>query len=85
MRQGLLQSTDPRLPEIVERLKAGASLLSQSQSLGYTHNGVLRAALRKHLRGAEQYDAVMSARSIARKKGKKSPVPAASAEGSAAS
>lgn len=83
MRQGLLQSTDPRLPEIVERLKAGASLLGESRSLGYSHNGVLRAALRKYLGGAEQYDAMMSGRM--KRSRKESPTPAASAEGSTAS
>jgi hypothetical protein len=78
MRKGLLTASDPRLPEIVERLKAGASLLNESKALGYSHNGVLRAALRKHLGGVVQYDQVMSGRIKGKKK---APVPAASSEG----
>lgn len=64
-----LEVTDPRLPKIVERLREGASLLSESKALGYTHNGVLRAALRKHLGGLVQYDAMMSGRQGRRKTG----------------
>lgn len=78
MRQGTLAENDPRLPEIIERLKAGASLIEESKALGYSHNGVLRAALRKHLGGVVQYDAMMSERTKPKKAKGCSPVPEAS-------
>lgn len=54
-----LPSTDPRLKEVVERLKAGGSLVKESKALGFTHNGPLRAALRELL-GKENYSRMMS-------------------------
>ena len=58
-RRALLEATDNRLPAIVERLHRGASLLSESRALGFTHNGPLRAALRELL-GKENYNKMMS-------------------------
>jgi hypothetical protein len=57
-----LEATDKRLPEVVERLKAGSALIEESKKLGFSHNGPLRAALRKHLGGGVQYDALMEGR-----------------------
>jgi hypothetical protein len=54
-----LETTDNRLPAIVERLKAGGSLIKESRALGYSHNGPLRAALRELL-GNENYNRMMS-------------------------
>jgi hypothetical protein len=56
-----LEPTDPRLPEVVERLKRGAKLHEESKKLGYNHNGPLRAALRA-LIGHAEYDTLMEGR-----------------------
>ena len=74
MKTEALKATDERLKGVVERLRAGASLLAESKAMGFTHNGPLRAALRKHLGGVVQFDALMSGRKGRRKTG-----PAASA------
>jgi hypothetical protein len=79
----LLEPTDERLPAVIERLRNGASLISESKALGFTHNGPLRAALRKYLGGGVQYDALMEGRQkTGGRPKKKAPVPAASPEGS---
>ncbi len=49
------------LPAIVTRLQNGAPLIGESKALGFSHNGPLRDALRKHL-GMPGYDALMSAK-----------------------
>jgi hypothetical protein len=53
-----LEPTDPRLPEIAERLKQNGVLIRESRALGYTHNGPLRAALRRFL-GAAEFNRIM--------------------------
>ena len=60
-RRKSLEPTDPRLPEVVERLKGGAKLHQESKKLGHTHNGPLRDALRA-LIGRPEYDKLMEGR-----------------------
>lgn len=52
---------DPRLPDILQRLRDGATLRSESTAAGYTHNGPLRNALRRMI-GAAEYEALMDGR-----------------------
>lgn len=61
MRRQSIQSTDPRIPAIVERLKAGALLTRESERLGYKHNGPLRRALREYM-GPDEYARLMEGR-----------------------
>lgn len=61
MRRASIQSTDPRIPAIVGRLKAGALLTRESERLGYKHNGPLRRALREYM-GREEYARLMEGR-----------------------
>jgi hypothetical protein len=80
----VLKASDPRLPEIVQRLKERkTNLLQESHGLGFTHNGQLRGALRR-LIGEEQYEALKlngAGKGRPRKKGC-SPVTPAASEGS---
>lgn len=68
MRKGIFTKEDPRRPAIIERLKAGATLQDESKALGFSHNGPLRAALREHLGGVVQYNAIMAGRIKGKKK-----------------
>lgn len=61
MRRQSIQSTDPRIPAIIERLTAGAILTRESERLGYNHNGPLRRALREHM-GKDGYAKLMAGR-----------------------
>ena len=62
----LIRPDDPRLPEIVARLRAGTtSLLEESRRLGYSHNGPLRNVLRKRL-GTAEYAGCMRANAARR-------------------
>lgn len=56
-----LSADDARLPAIVARLKAGATLTDESRALGFTHNEKLRRALRQYM-GAKAYDELMQGR-----------------------
>jgi hypothetical protein len=76
-----IKPTDPRLPEIIERVKGGSSLLEESRKLGSTHNGQLRAALRG-LIGVDGFKDLMRGR-IKPKKKRCNPVSASSSAGSA--
>jgi hypothetical protein len=60
-KQGDSMFGDPRLPDILQRLRDGATLRSESTALGYKHNGVLRNALRRMI-GAAEYEALMQGR-----------------------
>jgi hypothetical protein len=57
----LLASDDPRLTEVVKRMKAGSGLIEEARRLGFTHNGPLRAALPKFVGGKKQYQELMAA------------------------
>lgn len=61
MRRETIRGTDPRLPAIIERLRAGAILTKESAALGYNHNGALRRALREFM-GAAEYARLMEGR-----------------------
>jgi len=74
-----IKTTDPRLPEVIERVKGGSSLLAESRKLGFTHNGQLRAALRRLL-GMDGFKELMKGR-IKPKKKRCNPVPASSSAG----
>jgi hypothetical protein len=77
----LLKASDPRLPEIIQRLKEGkTNLLQESRGLGYAHNGPVRRALRE-LIGVDGFKELMRGRIKPKKKKRCSPVPA-SREGS---
>ena len=68
MTKSTLSENDPRLPDIVERLKEGkTTLLAASKSLGFSHNGPLRYTLRKLL-GVKPYAKLMHGRSGPAKK-----------------
>jgi hypothetical protein len=56
-----LVKNDPRIPEIVERLKKGANLTSLSKELGYSHHVQLRNVL-KDMIGMEGYAELMAGR-----------------------
>jgi hypothetical protein len=60
-RRAPITSNDPRLPAIVQRLRSGVTLTSESTALGYRNNAALRAALRALL-GRTEYDALMAGR-----------------------
>jgi hypothetical protein len=56
-----LVRNDPRLDDLVERLRDGASLQGEAKKMGYSHHVQFRNVL-KDLIGVEAYAALMSAR-----------------------
>ena len=71
MPRSKIELTGAQLQPILDRIRAGSPLLTESKTLGFTHNGPLRRALRT-LVGREQYDAVMAGR-----RGRRGPAPTA--------
>ena len=56
-----LVKNDSRIPEIVERLKRGASLTKESADMGYSHHVQFRLALKEAI-GVEAYAELMAGR-----------------------
>ena len=54
-----LSSKDERLTGIIERLRNGSSLISESRSLGQLNNVALKGALRMKL-GKEKYEELIA-------------------------
>jgi hypothetical protein len=55
-----ISSTDERLEGIIDRLKHGASLISESRALGFTNNVALRETLKKKI-GREAFEKLVPA------------------------
>jgi hypothetical protein len=55
-----ISSTDERLDGIIERLRKGASLISESRALGYQHTVELKGALRMKL-GKQEFIKLLEA------------------------
>jgi len=66
MPRSKIELTGAQLQPILDRIRAGSPLLVESRALGFSHNGVLRGALRRLL-GREAYDALMTGRRGKRK------------------
>lgn len=63
----LLDTADPRLTDVIKRLKSGTTCLAaESTALGFSNNGPLRRALREKL-GETAYEALIQQNAQARR------------------